>query len=123
MDVVPLTDALRARALGDVDRAVGSGPAHAVRGLPPARTGRDAQAGEALEHGLVFVGTVGIIDPPRAEAAPAIDEAHRAGIRVIMITGDHPRTAARIAADLGIIVAPGRPDRADLDALDDAELA
>ena len=49
----------------------------------------------------IFVGTVGIIDPPREEAAVAIREAHRAGIRVIMITGDHPRTAARIAADLG----------------------
>ena len=44
-----------------------------------------------------------IIDPPRAEAAVAIQEAQRAGIRIIMITGDHPRTAARIAADLGIV--------------------
>src|SRR5512144_658515 len=46
---------------------------------------------------------VGIIDPPRPEAAVAIAEAHRAGIRVMMITGDHPRTAARIAGALGIV--------------------
>jgi Ca2+-transporting ATPase len=52
---------------------------------------------------LIFVGTVGIIDPPRPEAAVAIGEAHRAGIRVMMITGDHPQTAVRIAADLGIV--------------------
>ena len=69
----------------------------------------------------MFVGTVGIIDPPREEAAVAIREAHRAGIRVIMITGDHPRTAARIAADLGIVEV-GAPalTGAELDALDDA---
>ncbi len=53
---------------------------------------------------------VGIIDPPRAEARPAIAEAHAAGIRVMMITGDHPRTAARIASDLGIAGA-GRAQR------------
>ena len=46
---------------------------------------------------------VGIIDPPRAEARTAIAEARAAGVRIIMITGDHPRTAARIAGDLGIV--------------------
>src|SRR5659263_515423 len=45
----------------------------------------------------------GIIDPPRAEVADAIAEAHRAGIRTIMITGEHPLTALRIATDLGIV--------------------
>jgi magnesium-transporting ATPase (P-type) len=66
---------------------------------------------------------VGIIDPPREEAAIAVREARRAGIRVIMITGDHPRTAARIAADVGI-VDPGAAvlTGADLDRLDDAGL-
>src|SRR5204863_8257091 len=77
-----------------------------------------------LERDLVFVGTVGIIDPPREEAGVAIREARRAGIRVVMITGDHPRTAARIAARLGI-AEPGAPalTGADLDELDDAGLA
>ena len=83
-----------------------------------------ASASEGLERDLVYVGTVGIIDPPRAEAAVAIGEALRAGIRVIMITGDHPRTAARIAEDLGI-VAPGAVALTGLalDALDDAAFA
>ncbi len=63
----------------------------------PLAPGEEAAADESLERDLIFVGTVGIIDPPREEAAVAIREAHRAGIRVIMITGDHPRTAARIA--------------------------
>ncbi|QQM67376.1 cation-translocating P-type ATPase [Actinomyces weissii] len=65
-----------------------------------------AAGGEAdfsyLERDLVLAGVVGIIDPPRPEAAAAVAEAHRAGIRVLMITGDHPATAGRIAADLGI---------------------
>jgi len=67
---------------------------------------------------------VGIIDPPREEAAQAVAEAHRAGIRVIMITGDHPSTAVRIASQLGI-VRPGEQalTGSDLDQLDDAAFA
>jgi magnesium-transporting ATPase (P-type) len=66
---------------------------------------------------------VGILDPPRPEAAVAVAEARRAGIRVVMITGDHPRTAARIARDLGILDDAGEPGAlavsgAELDALD-----
>ncbi|MBK8045704.1 MAG: cation-translocating P-type ATPase [Anaerolineales bacterium] len=57
---------------------------------------------EEQEQEMVFVGVVGMIDPPRPEAAAAVDVAKRAGIRTIMITGDHPTTAAAIAAELGI---------------------
>jgi P-type Ca2+ transporter type 2C len=58
---------------------------------------------EDLERDLIYLGTVGMIDPPRPEVKIAIAVARRAGIRVLMITGDHPRTAIRIAADLGIV--------------------
>ena len=57
---------------------------------------------EHLEQDLVFLGLVGMIDPPRPEAKEAVARAQRAGIRSIMITGDHPGTAAVIAAELGI---------------------
>ena len=82
--------------------------------------GGDAELAD-LEKDLVLAGVVGIIDPPRPEAAVAVAEAHRAGIRVLMITGDHPDTAGRIAADLGIAergarVLTGR----ELSAMDDA---
>ncbi len=60
---------------------------------------------EDLEKGLTFNGFVGIIDPPRPEAAAAIAKARAAGIRTIMITGDHAATAGAIARELGIIVA------------------
>ena len=58
---------------------------------------------EATENDLVFVGLVGMIDPVRPEVKPAIDECRSAGIRAIMITGDHKDTAVAIAMQLGII--------------------
>jgi len=57
---------------------------------------------ETVERDLVFVGLTGIYDPPRPEAKNAIAECRNAGIRVVMITGDHPHTAAAIAEELGI---------------------
>src|SRR6185369_9361915 len=57
---------------------------------------------ERLEHELVFAGLIGMIDPPRPEARDAVARARHAGIRPVMITGDHPRTAAVIAQELGI---------------------
>ncbi|HWQ13717.1 MAG TPA: cation-translocating P-type ATPase [Roseiflexaceae bacterium] len=61
---------------------------------------------EDVERDLVFLGVVGMIDPPRPEAKTAVAAARTAGIRPIMITGDHPVTAAAIACELGIS-APG----------------
>ncbi len=57
---------------------------------------------ETLEDGLIYLGSVGIIDPPRDEARNAVSEAHAAGIRTVMITGDHPLTAGTIAKQLGV---------------------
>ncbi len=60
------------------------------------------KAGEDLEQDLVFIGMIGMIDPPRPEVKTAVATCKTAGIRPIMITGDHPLTAQRIAQDLGI---------------------
>jgi len=57
---------------------------------------------ERLEEGLVFIGMVGMLDPPRPEVKTAVATCRTAGIRPVMITGDHPLTAQRIAQDLGI---------------------
>jgi len=124
MDVVPLDDRRRARILTDVDTLSDAAlrtiaVAYRPLSLPEADAGD-----ERLEHDLIFVGTVGIIDPPREEAAAAIRDAHRAGIRILMITGDHPRTAIRIAADLGIVATGGKAlTGIELDAMDDATFA
>ena len=61
-----------------------------------------AHPDERVEHDLVFAGLIGMIDPPRNEAKDAVARAKGAGIRPLMITGDHPRTAAVIAQELGI---------------------
>jgi magnesium-transporting ATPase (P-type) len=120
----PLDDALRQRIHADVgllsDAALRT-LAVAYRVLGP---DDDPRSAEGLEHDLIFVGTVGIIDPPREEAKVAIAQARRAGVRVIMITGDHPRTAARIATDLGLIES-GAPvlSGTELDELDEQEFA
>lgn len=58
---------------------------------------------EELEDGLTFGGLLGMIDPPRPEVVPAIDECDLAGIRTVMITGDHVVTATAIAKELGIL--------------------
>ncbi len=57
---------------------------------------------DAVEHDLVFVGLTGMYDPPRQEAKEAVARCHAAGIRVVMITGDHPHTATAIAREIGI---------------------
>ena len=121
-EVRPLTDARRRDVLAAVDRL-----ANALRTLAVAYRPLDgderAPADESLERELVYLGLVGIIDPPRPEARTAIAEAHAAGIRVLMITGDHPRTAVRIAGDLGIVPPGARVlTGADLEATRDEEL-
>jgi Ca2+-transporting ATPase len=71
--------------------------------LLPANALEADEVDERVEHDLVFAGLIGMIDPPRAEARDAVARAKAAGIRPIMITGDHPVTAAVIATELGIV--------------------
>ncbi len=102
-DVVELVDEVRQQILADVTELSTDALRTLAVAYRPLADGETAEPSEDLEQNLIFVGTVGIIDPPRPEAAVAIAEAHRAGIRVMMITGDHPQTAERIAKDLGIV--------------------
>jgi calcium-translocating P-type ATPase len=111
----------RARILAEAERMAGEG----LRVLAVAQ--RRAGGNESLDHGpaeLTFIGLVGMIDPPRHEAVAAIAQCQRAGIRVLMITGDHPVTARAIAVKVGIRGAEaGCLTGVDLDGLDDAGLA
>ena len=78
---------------------------------------------ETLEKDLTFLGLVGMIDPPRPEAKVAVATCRKAGIKPVMITGDHVITASAIAKELGIL---GESDKAitgaELDAMNDSEL-
>jgi Ca2+-transporting ATPase len=81
---------------------------------------------EAEEADLVWVGLVGMIDPARPEAREAVHRCHQAGIRVIMVTGDHPDTAQAIGRDLGILTRektnPAVLTGRDVNAMDDTAL-
>ena len=121
--VLPMTEAKRTellaanKAMADKALRVLAAAERLYESLP------DRQEPEDLEHDLCFIGLCGMIDPERPEVAPAIAEAHAAGIRTVMITGDHIDTAVAIAKNLGII-----EDRkqaitgAELDKLTDEEL-
>ncbi len=78
---------------------------------------------EALESDLIFMGLVGMIDPPRPECKVAVATCRRAGIKPVMITGDHVVTASAIARELGILEEGDRAiTGAQLDAMNDSEL-
>ena len=78
---------------------------------------------EELENGLTFMGLVGMIDPPRPEAKAAVAVCKKAGIRPVMITGDHVTTASAIARELGILPEGNKAiTGAELDAMTDSEL-
>ena len=82
-----------------------------------------ALTSEELEQGLTFMGLIGMIDPPREEVRPAVQTCLQAGIRPVMITGDHVITAAAIARDLGIMHEGDKAvTGAELDAMDDKTL-
>ncbi|HEX6337268.1 MAG TPA: cation-translocating P-type ATPase, partial [Jiangellaceae bacterium] len=115
---VPLDDTWRARILGDVERLSDQAFRTLAVAYRPLEVTAPPEIDESLESDLVYTGMVGIIDPPRPEASSAIAEAQRAGVRVMMITGDHPRTATRIAGDLGI-AEPEAVSGVELDRLDE----
>jgi Ca2+-transporting ATPase len=105
-DEVGLDEARRGRINREIEAMAGE--ALRLLGLAYGRLPEGELPGEAAEQGLVWLGVVGMIDPPRSEAAASVRSAQGAGIRVLMITGDHPAAAAAIAAELGI-VAHGAP--------------
>lgn len=102
-EIRPLTAQDRERILAQTAAMANK----ALRVLASARRDLDQDSSadltaEAVERDLVFVGLTGMYDPPRPEAKEAIAKCHAAGIRVVMITGDHPNTALAIAVQLGL---------------------
>lgn len=104
---IPLTAALRAEILEQNKAMAGEALrvlAGAMRRYPSPPS---SYAPERLEQNLCFLGLVGMIDPVRPEVKAAIRQCREAGIRPIMITGDHRDTAVAIAKELGILKKPG----------------
>ena len=120
----PLRDARRAEILKineELAREALRTLGVAFRSLPADAFEAD-EVDERVEQDLVFAGLIGMIDPPRAEAKDAVARAKAAGIRPIMITGDHPVTAAVIAAELGIATNGRAISGAELQKLSDERL-
>lgn len=117
-EAVPFTDELRARALSAAEGLAAEGVrvlGVAYRLWDPAEQPTD----DELERDLVFVGFEGMVDPARPEVRDAIATCRAAGVRPVMITGDHPLTAAAIGRDLGLIGADDAAmTGAELEALD-----
>ena len=100
----PLTEEGRAEILKRNEELAGAALRTlgvAFRSLPASAFVADS-VDQSVEHDLVFAGLIGMIDPPREEAKQAVARAKAAGIRTMMITGDHPKTATVIAEELGI---------------------
>ncbi|WP_407923769.1 calcium-translocating P-type ATPase, SERCA-type [Cohnella fermenti] len=122
-NVVPFTGTLRGKVLqaneemaGDALRVLG----FAYRDL---KSVEPCESDEQAEKGLVFVGLAGMIDPPRREVFDAVVKTRQAGIKTVMITGDHRTTAEAIARQLGILPKDGRAiSGAELSVMDDAQL-
>ena len=84
----------------------------------------DADNLESVEENLIFVGMLGMIDPARPEVKPAVDIAHGAGLKSVMVTGDYPDTAAAIAEEIGLLSPGSRVvTGAEMDAMGEEGLA
>ncbi len=122
---VPMTDEWRKR-IQDANKSMAD---DALRVMAAARVNYGKEkpsdfSADALEHDMTFLGLCGMIDPVRPEVKQAVSEAHSAGMRVIMITGDHIDTAVAIAKELGIIVDRSQAiTGAELDKISDEEFA
>ncbi len=102
----PLTEEQRQRILAANDEMTKDalrvlGVAYRIEKEAPSQNGN--LKAEELEHDLVFVGLLGMIDPARLEVKPALEQAREAGIRTVMITGDYPNTARAIAESIGLM--------------------
>ena len=111
-----LDDVSRARLLGVAQ----SMAAQALRVLAVASA--PCEGPDTLPDAFTFLGFAGLSDPPRPEARDALARAAAAGIRVVMITGDHPLTAGAVAAELGLPGVGAVREGRELDAMDDAAL-
>jgi Ca2+-transporting ATPase len=101
-EILPLTQEWKSRIEQATDEMANDGLRVLGLGFETTPVSLNGNAEDVVEKSLVFVGLFGMMDPPRPEAFESVQVNQEAGIRTIMITGDHPLTAERIARDLGI---------------------
>lgn len=117
--VVELSRTLRAEVLQQLEKMA----ALALRTLAVAYRPQTGGPGQIREENLIFLGLLGMMDPPRPEVQPAIRKCHRAGIKTVMITGDHKTTAVAVARSLQLLPRHGKVlTGREMDAMTDKEL-
>jgi Ca2+-transporting ATPase len=118
---------LNGRGEGPLDAAAKAKVLEAARGMASealrvlAVAAKQGATREDAEQGMTFLGLVGMIDPPRSEAKAAIEKCAQAGIKAVMITGDHPLTAQAVARELGLLTTGRVVTGAELEDMGDEE--
>jgi P-type Ca2+ transporter type 2C len=121
-EVVPLTDDTRASVMSSANAM--SDNALRVLGAAYKSVASKSIKADTLEKDLIFIGLIGMIDPPREEAKASIGKTKLSGIKTIMITGDHKNTAFSIAKELGIAEGPSQVlSGSELDSMTEEDLA
>ncbi|TQR30787.1 calcium-translocating P-type ATPase, SERCA-type [Brevibacillus brevis] len=123
-ELIPLSATLRHQVLEQTEHMAGKALRVLGFAYKTLQGYRPGQPIGSLENNLVFVGLAGMIDPPREEVRPAIDLCHQAGIKTVMITGDHKVTAEAIARQIGLMRGYGEVlEGRELDGMSDEQLA
>ncbi|MGW9129096.1 cation-translocating P-type ATPase, partial [Paenibacillus chitinolyticus] len=123
-ELQPLSATLRHQVLEQTERMAGKALRVLAFAYKTLQGYRPGQPINSVESNLVFVGLAGMIDPPREEVRPAIGLCHQAGIKTVMITGDHKVTAEAIARQIGLMRGYGEVlEGRELDSMSDTQLA
>jgi Ca2+-transporting ATPase len=119
-ETVPMTEGLRASLHANNEALASTG--YRTLAFATRDVAEDEPVDETLERDLTYVGMMGLLDPPRLEVPAAIEECHRAGIQVAMVTGDHALTARAIGAEIGLLEGKRVVTGVELEAMSDDEL-
>ena len=119
--ITELSEADKTKITNELNRMTGNALRVLALAYRELSSDEDISLKEDLENNLIFVGLVGMMDPPRKEAEKAVKTCQKAGIKVVMITGDHKDTAAAIAKEIGILKQGRVINGPELDQIDDEE--
>jgi P-type Ca2+ transporter type 2C len=119
--IIELTGELRDQIVATNEALASTG--HRTLGFAMRDVAADEPVDETLEHDFVYVGILGMVDPPRPEVPDAIAACHRAGIHVAMVTGDHALTAAAIGNEIGLLEGKRVVSGSELEQMTDEQLA
>lgn len=123
-EVVPLHEAIRQEIISANDKMTSAALRVLACAYRPIAPEEQIGEGDYSETELIFCGLIGMIDPPRPEVAAAIVKCHKAGVKVVMITGDHPNTAVAIAREINLLSSQDTIiTGAELDEMSDRKLA